>query len=182
LLSLVVASAAAVIDPMSRPWQYPGRNVERRDILGKICEANDFSLVAASNIRGTVDEVASGTIEQVLDQALKPAGFDWRFWENCLYVGSKNRVDVFFEELEHVDELKFRRGRKINGIFRSMEVASMIRILRKYSETNIVMADTVSGEMSLRLMDVPWERVLMAVVYLNGLKLVVSDFSIMVVP
>ena len=175
-------AAPAVIDPMARPWNRPASNIDRRDLIGEICDANDFSIILASNIRGPVGDIATGTIEQVLDQALKPAGFDWRFWGNCLYIGAKNHVNTLFDEMEHIDKLKFQRGRKVSGIFRSIKVTSLIRVLRKYTNSNIVVGDTVNGLMCLRLVNVPWERVLLAVVYLNGLKLVVSDFSIMIVP
>ncbi|HEY9071900.1 MAG TPA: hypothetical protein VIV61_16695 [Candidatus Ozemobacteraceae bacterium] len=185
--SFVASAAAAVtapalLAPEDRPWQLTARNVERRDLLMKMSEVQGFSLLVSRDVRGTVDEIATGTVARALDAALHPAGYDWRIWDNCLYVAERVRLERFFEAVAGLESLKLPSARVFGGIFGVLDIPSIIRVLRKHAGTNIMITDTVSGEMSLRLNGIPWERVLLAAVYMNGLKLVVSDFSIMIVP
>jgi len=179
---IVTASAAAALPVEERPWHLSARNVERRDLLVKISEVQGLSLLVSRDVRGTVDEVATGTLGQTLDAALHPSGYDWRIWDGCLYVAERSRLERFFDAVARMDQLKLPAARTFGGIFGALDIPSIIRVLRKHAGTNILMTDTISGEMSLRLTGIPWERVLLAAVYMNGLKLVVSDFSIMVVP
>lgn len=64
----------------------------------------------------------------------------------------------------------------------SADVHALFRLLAQQGDINIVVADGVSGEVSLMLADTPWDQVLNAVMRSAQLDAVVGDNLIVVYP
>ena len=60
-------------------------------------------------------------------------------------------------------------GKKLSMNFQDIDVRSVLQILADFSHFNIVAADTVSGNVSLKLNDVPWEQALDLIMKSKGL-------------
>lgn len=60
-------------------------------------------------------------------------------------------------------------GRKLSMNFQDIDVRSVLQILAEFSHFNIVATDTVSGNVSLKLSDVPWDQALDLIMKSKGL-------------
>ncbi|WP_343725448.1 type IV pilus secretin PilQ [Herbaspirillum huttiense] len=55
--------------------------------------------------------------------------------------------------------------------FQNIEVRTALQVLAEHSGVNIVASDTVTGQLSLRLKDLPWEQVLDLILQARGLEM-----------
>lgn len=60
-------------------------------------------------------------------------------------------------------------GRKISMDFQNVEVRKVLQLLANYTGTNIVASDNVSGFISLKLQDVPWDQALSVILKTRNL-------------
>ena len=60
-------------------------------------------------------------------------------------------------------------GSLISLNFQNVEVRALLQVLAEHSGFNIVASDSISGSLSLRLRDVPWEQALDTIVQARGL-------------
>lgn len=60
-------------------------------------------------------------------------------------------------------------GKKLTFNFQDIEVRSVLQILADFTELNIVAADSVGGNVTLRLNDVPWDQALDLILKSKGL-------------
>jgi len=61
------------------------------------------------------------------------------------------------------------QGEKLTLNFQSIEVRALLQIIADFSNFNIVTSDTVSGNVTLRLKDVPWDQALDIILQSKGL-------------
>ena len=59
--------------------------------------------------------------------------------------------------------------RKINLDFVNADIHSIFRLISHVSKLNIVTGDDVNGKISVRMMDVPWDQALAAILQARGL-------------
>jgi type IV pilus assembly protein PilQ len=74
--------------------------------------------------------------------------------------------------LKKVDTTKLFRGRPMSGEklslnFQSIDVRSL-QVIADFTNFNIVTSDTVSGNLTLRLKDVPWDQALQIIMDSKG--------------
>lgn len=62
------------------------------------------------------------------------------------------------------------KGKKISMDFQDVEVRHVLQLLANYTDINIVASDTVSGNISLRIRDVPWDQALSLILKTKGLS------------
>ena len=73
-------------------------------------------------------------------------------------------------------------GNKLSLNFQDIEVRSVLQILADFTDLNIVAADSVAGNVTLRLNDVPWDQALELILKSKGLAKRQSGNVIMVAP
>lgn len=73
-------------------------------------------------------------------------------------------------------------GDKLSLNFQDIEVRSVLQILADFTDLNIVAADSVAGNVTLRLNDVPWDQALELILKAKGLDKRQSGNVIMVAP
>lgn len=64
---------------------------------------------------------------------------------------------------------KVYRGKKLSLNFQDIEVRSVLQLLADFTNKNIVVSDSVAGNITLRLKDVPWDQALDIVLESKGL-------------
>lgn len=69
---------------------------------------------------------------------------------------------------QRFDPAKFH-GKRITLNFQNIKVRSILQVLAEYTGTNIVVSDTVKGDITLRLRDVPWDEALAIILRTRGL-------------
>ena len=66
---------------------------------------------------------------------------------------------------------KHYSGKKLSLNFQDIEVRSVLQLLADFTDKNIVVSDTVKGNITLRLKDVPWDQALDIVLETKGLAM-----------
>ena len=75
----------------------------------------------------------------------------------------KKEVDV-----SKASKAKYK-GEKLSLNFQSIEVRSVLQVLADFTGLNIITSDTVTGNLTLRLKDVPWDQALDIILQAKGL-------------
>src|SRR5437870_3510985 len=63
------------------------------------------------------------------------------------------------------------RGERLSLNFQNVEVRAVLQVIADFTGLNIITSDTVSGSLTLRLKDVPWDQALDIVMQAKGLDM-----------
>jgi len=93
-------------------------------------------------------------------------------WEHSAYQ-SDNQFVLEVREVK-VDPNKLTQGPTYNGEklslnFQNIEVRSLLQVIADFTNFNVVTSDTVTGSVTLRLKDVPWDQALDIILEAKGL-------------
>ena len=111
--------------------------------------------------------VAGGeALEQVVTQ--RPGTLSWRFSKKGLTetAVAENESAGFSTEADDVAEEgapQQRRGyvgKRVSFEFKDIDIHNLLRIIAEISKKNIVVADDVTGKITIRLRNVPWDQAL----------------------
>jgi len=109
----------------------------------------------------SVPSVPTGPVEQTISSKKQqaPASIDGN--------GS-------IDELEEGGLLtgKVYGGRRISLDFKDVEIDDVLRLIAEVSELNVIAGDEVSGQVTIRLVDVPWDQALDVILLTKGLGFV----------
>ncbi|MFZ2308640.1 MAG: type IV pilus secretin PilQ [Rhodoferax sp.] len=106
-------------------------------------------------------------------------------WEHSAYQSDEQFV-VEVKEIK-VDPKKLTQGvgytgQKLSLNFQNIEVRSLLQVIADFTNFNIVTSDSVSGSVTLRLQDVPWDQALDIILQAKGLGLRKSGNVLWVAP
>ncbi|MDH5184373.1 MAG: type IV pilus secretin PilQ family protein, partial [Gammaproteobacteria bacterium] len=99
--------------------------------------------------------------------------------------GKRLMIDVKAPTKETVvsdTDKKAFRGEKLNLNFQDIEVRAVLQIIADFTSLNIVVSDTVTGNVTLRLKNVPWDEALDIILKSKGLAQRRSGNILMVAP
>jgi type IV pilus assembly protein PilQ len=93
-------------------------------------------------------------------------------WEHSAYQ-SDNQFVIEVRALK-VDPSKLTQGINFNGEklslnFQNIEIRSLLQVIADFTNFNIITSDSVSGAVTLRLKDVPWDQALDIIMQAKGL-------------
>jgi type IV pilus assembly protein PilQ len=95
-------------------------------------------------------------------------------------------VEVRSLTKQEKDELQKQRmvytGERLSLNFQDIEVRSVLQLLADFTGLNLVTSDTVSGRITLRLKNVPWDQALDIILKSKGLSKRQTDNVVMVAP
>ena len=74
------------------------------------------------------------------------------------------------------------RGEKLSLNFQNVEVRAVLQVIADFTGLNIITSDTVSGNVTLRLKDVPWDQALDIVMQAKGLDMRKNGSVIWIAP
>jgi type IV pilus assembly protein PilQ len=106
-------------------------------------------------------------------------------WEHSAYQ-SDNQFVVEIRQLK-VDPTKLTQGvgftgEKLSLNFQNIEVRSLLQVIADFTNFNIVTSDSVTGAVTLRLKDVPWDQALDIVLQAKGLGMRKSGNVLWIAP
>jgi type IV pilus assembly protein PilQ len=114
----------------------------------------------------TIDAFAQGTTTRVV---IEPRGT----WEHTAY-----QTDTRFivEVKQRPEDTGIARGggytgEKLSLNFQNVEVRAVLQVIADFTGLNIITSDTVGGNLTLRLKDVPWDQALDIILQSKGLDL-----------
>ena len=70
---------------------------------------------------------------------------------------------------------KIYQGRRISLDFNDVPVADVMRLIAEVSDLNVIAGDEVQGNVTIRMMDVPWDQALDVILMTKGWGLSVSE-------
>jgi len=73
------------------------------------------------------------------------------------------------EEIEQREDIFKFSGEKLSLNFQDIEVRSVLQLIADFTDLNLVASDTVSGRITLRLKNVPWDQALELILKTKGL-------------
>ena len=82
---------------------------------------------------------------------------------------SVNVSPVTEEELDQREDIFKYSGEKLSLNFQDIEVRSVLQLIADFTDLNLVASDTVSGRITLRLKNVPWDQALELILKTKGL-------------
>lgn len=106
-------------------------------------------------------------------------------WEHSAYQ-SDNQF-VLEVRQQKVDANKLTQGPGYNGEklslnFQNIEIRSLLQVIADFTNFNVVTSDTVTGAVTLRLKDVPWDQALDIILQAKGLGMRKSGNVLLIAP
>ncbi len=105
-----------------------------------------------------------------------PTGLSWRLSvkDDAQPVVSSNQVAGFATEATSYAESGAPQraryvGKKVSFEFKDIDIHNLLRIIAEVSKRNIVVADDVTGKVTIRLRNVPWDQALDLILRSKGL-------------
>lgn len=147
-----------------------------------------------ANLRRRLDVLDFATPVTTVDTLM--AGDDARLiisatgnWEHFAYqadnvftVEVRPLVEETPEELGVYDERKEYTGQRLTLNFQDIETRAVLQLLAEVSGLNMVVSDSVTGNVTLRLRNVPWDQALDIVLATKGLDKRQVDNVVMIAP
>ncbi len=161
------------------------RYMDLKSFAYLITEKQRWSLIISSDVSVPQKELVGNTIKEVLDNYCKNSEFGWRFVGGCLYVANDRELTTFFQQLP-ILETRLPDYNHTNavysGYFKSIDLSMLCMFLSSLSGTQIRVANGFEPSIMMRVSEMPWKRVLLAIVHLNRFKLTISDYSVLISP
>ncbi|CAM3767459.1 type IV pilus secretin PilQ [Delftia sp. WSY_4] len=106
-------------------------------------------------------------------------------WEHSAYQSDSQFVIEVRQKKVDVSKLTQGpgySGEKLSLNFQNIEVRSLLQVIADFTNFNIVTSDTVSGALTLRLKDVPWDQALQIIMDAKGLGMRKSGSVLWIAP
>ncbi len=106
-------------------------------------------------------------------------------WEHSAYQ-SDNQFVIEVRQ-QKIDPDKLTQGQGFNGEklslnFQNIEIRSLLQVIADFTNFNIVASDTVTGAVTLRLKDVPWDQALDIILQARGLGMRKNGNVLLIAP
>lgn len=147
----------------------------RQQGKGLLIEFSKSSL--PEGLRRRLDVADFGTPVQVINTSqqgdkvrmtIEPVGE----WEHSAYQSDSQFVVEVRQkkiDLSKLTQGPGYSGEKLSLNFQNIEVRSLLQVIADFTNFNIVTSDTVTGSLTLRLKDVPWDQALQIIMDAKGL-------------
>ena len=107
-------------------------------------------------------------------------------WEHSVYQSDSQLVVEVKQIKEEPNKLgmgtRDYRGEKLSLNFQNVDVRAVLQVIADFTGLNIITSDTVSGNLTLRLKDVPWDQALDIVMQAKGLDMRKNGTVIWIAP
>ena len=128
-----------------------------------------------------VQTITSSQVGDKVRMVVEPTGL----WEQSAYQ-SDNQF-VLEVRQQKVDPGKLTQGIGFNGEklslnFQNIEIRSLLQVIADFTNFNVVTSDTVTGSVTLRLKDVPWDQALDIILQAKGLGMRKTGNVLLIAP
>ncbi len=136
--------------------------------------SNGYVLTVEDGKFADVQPVVSGTLPVGVNQDLDTIPDS---------VGAVNpSVPIIDNRIIEAAPPKAYTGEKTSLVFDNADVRDILRLIAEISELNIIAPDNVEGDITLRLVDVPWDQALDLILEVSGLGMLQDGNVIRVLP
>src|SRR5208283_1759079 len=74
------------------------------------------------------------------------------------------------------------KGEKLSLNFQNVEVRAVLQVIADFTGLNIITSDTVTGSLTLRLKDIPWDQALDIIMQTKGLDMRKNGNVVLIAP
>ncbi|MDN2480047.1 type IV pilus secretin PilQ [Vibrio astriarenae] len=175
LVIVELASPSVVVD-LQRTAQ--GLNIEllKTDVSSDklyLLDVKDFSSVVES-----IEVFRNEPSTRLLVSMQGPYHYEYRLKGKYLEVTISEQK----EQQIHTPNALEKEGKLISINFQDIPVRNVLQLIADYNDFNLVVSDSVSGNLTLRLDGVPWQQVLDIILQVKGLDKRVDGNVILVAP
>ncbi len=133
------------------------------DVLRRRLDVKDF---------GTPVQTVSASVQSdMVRMVIEPSGL----WEHMAWQTDRRLIvevrPVKSEVGKSSSGGRGYRGEKLSLNFQNIEVRALLQVIADFTGLNVVASDSVSGQLTLRLKDVPWDQALDIVMQARGLDM-----------
>lgn len=133
------------------------------DVLRRRLDVKDF---------GTpVQSISTSAQGDLVRMQIEPSGQ----WEHIAWQTDKRLVveirPIRQDDTKGAAGSRGYRGEKLSLNFQNIEVRALLQVIADFTGLNVVASDSVSGQLTLRLKDVPWDQALDIVMQARGLDM-----------
>jgi len=159
---------------------------------GKSVIVDFVNAALPKNLERRLDVTDFGTPVQTIDALMQ--GSNARLvitprgnWEHSAYQTDNRFIVEVKQIVEDPNQLvqgsrPGYQGEKISLNFQNVEVRAVLQVLADFTGLNIITSDTVSGSLTLRLKDVPWDQALDIILRAKGLDMRKSGNVVWIAP
>jgi len=145
------------------------RNLERR------LDVQDFATPIV-----TVDTFAQGANTRMI---VEPKGL----WEHSAYQTDNRFILEVKPVVEDPNKLvqgsrQGYKGEKLSLNFQNVEVRAVLQVIADFTGLNIITSDSVTGSLTLRLKDIPWDQALDIIMQTKGLDMRKNGNVVLIAP
>jgi len=172
LVKLNNSSVAANVEQVGAKLELKLYNTEIASDLLYVMDVQDFATPVRS-FETFKDEL---TTRVLIDIA---GNYEYNYKQE----GSLFRLSI--TKVERVNVVKKEKkydGRSLSLNFQSISVRTVLQIIADYNDFNLVTSDTVEGDITLRLDDVPWDQALDLILQTKGLDKRIEGNILMIAP
>jgi type IV pilus assembly protein PilQ len=130
------------------------------------------------NLERRLDVIDFGTPVQTIDALMQggnarlvitPKGT----WEHSAYQTDNRFIIEVKQQVDDPNRLVRQgySGEKLSLNFQNVEVRAVLQVIADFTGLNVITSDTVSGNLTLRLKDVPWDQALDIILQSKGLDM-----------
>jgi type IV pilus assembly protein PilQ len=147
-------------------------------LQGRTIVVDFLNTTLPQNLRRRLDVTDFGTAVQTIDAfaqgsntrvVIEPRGT----WEHTAY---QTDTRFIIEVKPQAEDTRIARGggytgEKLSLNFQNVEVRAVLQVIADFTGLNIITSDTVGGNLTLRLKDVPWDQALDIILQSKGLDM-----------
>lgn len=159
---------------------------------GKTIVVDFINTTLPRNLERRLDVVDFGTPVQAVNtysqgnnvrMVIEPKGL----WEHSAYQTDRQFILDVKQIVEDPNKLvqgtkTGYSGEKLSLNFQNVEVRAVLEVLAEFTGLNIIASDSVGGNLTLRLKDVPWDQALDIILHSKGLSMRKSGSVIWIAP
>lgn len=158
---------------------------------GRLLVVDFVNTSVPRNLEKRLDVTDFGTPVQTVE--IKSRGPNTRMtiepkgtWEHSAYQTDQQFIVDIKPIIEDPTKLQSRSkgytGEKLSLNFQNVEVRSVLQVIADFTGLNIITSDTVGGNLTLRLKDVPWDQALDIILQSKGLSMRKNGNVILIAP
>ncbi|MCG9695353.1 type IV pilus secretin PilQ family protein [Shewanella sp. Isolate11] len=172
LVNLNNASVAANVEQVGAKLEVKLYNTDINSDLLYVMDVRDFATPVKS-FETFKEDLTTRVLVDISGQ------YDYSYKQE----GNLFRLSIAKAEKATVEkEEKKYNGRSLSLNFQSISVRTVLQIIADYNNFNLVTSDSVEGDITLRLDDVPWDQALDLILQTKGLDKRIEGNILMVAP
>ncbi|MEI6618290.1 MAG: type IV pilus secretin PilQ [Betaproteobacteria bacterium] len=160
IVSLPNSSVAADIKAIGTNLVVDFSNVSLPERLRKRLEVIDFAT--------PVQTISTSTVGDRVRMLISPQGA----WEHTAYQTDRQLVidiKAYKPDTKKLSQGEGFNGEKLSLNFQNIDVRQVLQVIADFTKFNVVTSDSVTGSVTLRVQNVPWDQVLEIILRSKGL-------------